>query len=30
VNDPGAMRRLARRGVDGILSDNPALLRRMV
>jgi glycerophosphoryl diester phosphodiesterase len=28
VNDPAAMRRLAARGVDAILSDNPALLRR--
>lgn len=27
VNRPTAMRRLARTGVDGILSDNPALLR---
>lgn len=28
VNDPGRARRLAARGVDGIISDNPALLRR--
>jgi glycerophosphoryl diester phosphodiesterase len=30
VNDPVAMRRLARWGVNGILTDNPALLRRVV
>lgn len=30
VNAPAAMRRLAARGVDAIISDNPALLRRTV
>jgi len=30
VNDPARMRRLARWGIDGILSDNPALLRRTI
>lgn len=30
VNDAPAMRRLAARGVDAILGDNPALLRRTV
>jgi glycerophosphoryl diester phosphodiesterase len=30
VNRPPAMRRLMRAGVDGLISDNPALLRREV
>jgi glycerophosphoryl diester phosphodiesterase len=30
VNDPPMMRRLARWGANGILSDNPALLRRSI
>jgi len=30
VNDPAVMRRLAARGVDAILSDNPSLLKRTV
>ncbi|HET7536557.1 MAG TPA: glycerophosphodiester phosphodiesterase family protein, partial [Candidatus Didemnitutus sp.] len=30
VNEPARMRTLAGWGIDGILSDNPALLKRVV